>query len=835
MTALSTVRAAAFLAVTCATACGTRFEDTNSGLACELSESEQNTPGMGGAMEGDGSTNDAPVRTEPSDGPSTVHAARCPSKLFTRTDGKLAFVARDSAGDSQLWVAEPGEAAVAVGHVEADAVFINLDNIIILADQNGVARWSWSGGIEPLWTWTLGTPTAITATTEGVFVAVAGRIYDLDSETAVATAAGVTSLAGDGKDLYWTTSTQLVRRLDGQPAEVILSDLERATRVAVDESAIYVLTGGAGEGKLLWLPKDLHEKPVLLASPRGATDFAASSSHLYYAEPDRGEIKRVGKSGTTPAVSLVAGLEPGKPQSIALGEDDKIYWSLGCGGTQDGIRTLSKKEVGPSGCGSEPRTVLSEWGGTTVTAMAVQGTWIFAAVEDNGETSIERVWRNGGTPARIAGALGQVTQIVADEDGVVFVDETSGKLFQLARSADAPVVLTTDASAPLALASSGVYFRRGSDLVRVDRRTRAETNLGPRATGRFLVDKGTLVVVRNMGTVMFVDRAPATAAGGPFSTFMLPVAATSVDAIAAGRDRIHVAISGASGSTWLAIDLATKQVEHAPLESTPHGIVAISDDVLVAARSGNAPAITRYAAKGRSRAMSEDYEATAFSADSRCLVYATSSKSGTVVRKVSRWALGVRDADEEIVWEAQLHPVNTAALTGIKEVHGTTRAVIRGDTLTVTTIASGLAPNVGHPHHIHRNSTCATLANDNNGDNHIDIIESLRVHKGVIVPLDSDLATLGAGVGFPIANADGTICYQSTTSLSALEEARGEDLALETRAAVIHGTAPGFVLPQTVAGVEGVRAQRNIPLACGAFARLEDNSATGEHEHPEGE
>src|SRR6188508_3692573 len=118
MTAPNPRRAAAFLAVLSATACGTRYDDTNSGLACELSEAEDNEPGGGGAMEGDGSTNDAPVRTEPSDGPSTVLTARCPSKLFAREDGKLAFVARNAAGDSQLWVAEPGESAVAVGHVE---------------------------------------------------------------------------------------------------------------------------------------------------------------------------------------------------------------------------------------------------------------------------------------------------------------------------------------------------------------------------------------------------------------------------------------------------------------------------------------------------------------------------------------------------------------------------------------------------------------------------------------------------------------------------------------------------------------------------------------------
>lgn len=159
-----------------------------------------------------------------------------------------------------------------------------------------------------------------------------------------------------------------------------------------------------------------------------------------------------------------------------------------------------------------------------------------------------------------------------------------------------------------------------------------------------------------------------------------------------------------------------------------------------------------------------------------------------------------------ITYQATLTP-----LSGF-DVSGTATLVLRQDdnALDVTINASGLVPNAPHPQHIHGRFNSAgepidsfspTLAQDDDDDGFIELLEGAETYGPIIVPLTSPPG--GDVAGFPTA-PDGTITFTQTYDLLAdATYAAGFDvndlLPLDLREIVLHG---GFAPPGP--GAEGI-------------------------------
>jgi hypothetical protein len=141
-------------------------------------------------------------------------------------------------------------------------------------------------------------------------------------------------------------------------------------------------------------------------------------------------------------------------------------------------------------------------------------------------------------------------------------------------------------------------------------------------------------------------------------------------------------------------------------------------------------------------------------------------------------------------YSTQLHALNNSGVVGTASLD------LRGDTLTVTIVASGLEPNQTHMQHIHAidhgNSTCPPPSADTDGDGIVSFAEGLPFFGPVRLPLTV------SGTTYPFIGASGTVTYTRTFTVDPKEF-----LHLQTKAVVLHGL--------TVGGAY----QPSVPVACG--------------------
>ncbi len=180
-----------------------------------------------------------------------------------------------------------------------------------------------------------------------------------------------------------------------------------------------------------------------------------------------------------------------------------------------------------------------------------------------------------------------------------------------------------------------------------------------------------------------------------------------------------------------------------------------------------------------------------------------------------------------MLYVAQLTPLNNSG------VQGAAAFAIHNGEFTARVFATGMAPNLVHPQHIHglpnfQNSTCPgpdaakripnSPANVANPDQLISIQEGLPEYGPVRVHLDNRLTAAGAPGTLPTANAAGVVNYLQKRPLAELQDALGDFqlLPLEEKVVVLHG---GFVT-----GADGQqRYEPSLPVAC-AEIRMTDET-----------
>ncbi len=187
------------------------------------------------------------------------------------------------------------------------------------------------------------------------------------------------------------------------------------------------------------------------------------------------------------------------------------------------------------------------------------------------------------------------------------------------------------------------------------------------------------------------------------------------------------------------------------------------------------------------------------------------------------------EARAESFYVARLRPLNQQ-ITG-SEASGEVSFAITGDRLTITTDARGLPPGMTHWQHFHgfadgRKAACPTDAGDKGGDGIIDLIETEPVSGATMVPFNDDPVAMDVPHdSYPTSTAKGTMYYEKTVSLAALQAAfgkafEGRELDLDARVVFLHGVPSGTALAPSVASLGPIPAHVTLPIACGEIRRV---------------
>jgi len=187
------------------------------------------------------------------------------------------------------------------------------------------------------------------------------------------------------------------------------------------------------------------------------------------------------------------------------------------------------------------------------------------------------------------------------------------------------------------------------------------------------------------------------------------------------------------------------------------------------------------------------------------------------------------ESSSEEVFEAQLQPLN-AVVTG-QMTTGEARFVISGDTMTVTIDVKNAPKGIQHWQHFHgfasdSVATCATNAEDKNGDGIIDVVETGPVSGTTMVPFNAMPAKMDVGnSSYPVAGEDGSYHYESKIPMDSLKAAfsrafGGSALDLDRRVLYIHGVPADAKLPKSVASIADIPASITLPIACGQIKKV---------------
>ena len=185
--------------------------------------------------------------------------------------------------------------------------------------------------------------------------------------------------------------------------------------------------------------------------------------------------------------------------------------------------------------------------------------------------------------------------------------------------------------------------------------------------------------------------------------------------------------------------------------------------------------------------------------------------------------------NQQVTYEARLEPLNSN-VTGL-QTSGEARFVVADDTMTVTIDVKNAPPGIEHWQHFHgfandSSATCATAADDKNGDSIIDVAETGAASGTTMVPFNKMPAEMNVGSDtYPKAGADGSYHYETKIPMTELKTAfakafGGSDIDLDRRVLYIHGVPDSTNLPKSVASIGNIPAQVTIPIACGKINKV---------------
>ena len=187
--------------------------------------------------------------------------------------------------------------------------------------------------------------------------------------------------------------------------------------------------------------------------------------------------------------------------------------------------------------------------------------------------------------------------------------------------------------------------------------------------------------------------------------------------------------------------------------------------------------------------------------------------------------IGVSAAPNSKRFQADLMPLN--ALVG-GAASGMVVLTVESDALTIDVDVKGLSPGM-HMIHIHgfttgdKAASCASAAQDKNGDGIIDIGETVPVSGTTLIPFTDEPATLKiASDSYPKSGAGGELKYRATVSVAKLDAALKKQFGidgmhLDRRVIYVHGVPDSTHLPATVKSLPGVPANLTLPVSCGTI------------------
>lgn len=182
------------------------------------------------------------------------------------------------------------------------------------------------------------------------------------------------------------------------------------------------------------------------------------------------------------------------------------------------------------------------------------------------------------------------------------------------------------------------------------------------------------------------------------------------------------------------------------------------------------------------------------------------------------------------VYQAQLEPLNSS-LTGL-QTSGLAQFVIYHDTMTITIGVKNAPPRIEHWQHFHgfaidTIATCASTADDKNGDGIIDILETGPSSGTTMVPFNKMPAGMEVGDNsYPIAGADGSYTDEVRVPMKELEEAfakafSGGKIDLDRGVVYIQGVPDNTKLQASDASFGVIPAKVTLPIACGKIMNNE--------------
>jgi hypothetical protein len=135
------------------------------------------------------------------------------------------------------------------------------------------------------------------------------------------------------------------------------------------------------------------------------------------------------------------------------------------------------------------------------------------------------------------------------------------------------------------------------------------------------------------------------------------------------------------------------------------------------------------------------------------------------------------------------------------------------------------------------------LSDDLNADGFIDIDEGMKVFGKMIIPLDANINSQGAGKNFyPLADLSGYYHYERIGSFERLFQdlydedknledhivklAAGEPFTFEGKVVIVQGVAESTPLPSSIAVQERRRPFQTLPITCGIIRKVKEEPGT---------
>jgi hypothetical protein len=180
-------------------------------------------------------------------------------------------------------------------------------------------------------------------------------------------------------------------------------------------------------------------------------------------------------------------------------------------------------------------------------------------------------------------------------------------------------------------------------------------------------------------------------------------------------------------------------------------------------------------------------------------------------------------------YRADLTPLNANKIGS--SPHGVATLEIRGNVLKVHIKMEGVPANIEHWEHFHgfpngTQATCATEAQDSNGDGYIDLDETESVSGTTMVPFNAQPERMDIpSHSYPHASAAGDYEYTKLIPLAKLRRNfakafGGSTLDLEKRVIYVHGVPDENPLPQSVGSLGTIPSHITLPIACGQIVRI---------------